>query len=380
LSAALAATGNAKAFWYLTRGTGTVALLLLTLSILLGVTTSTRWRSLRLPRFLISGLHRNVTLLALVFVVVHVLTTIADGYAPIGLVDAILPFHSAYRPVWLGLGAVAFDLLLALIVTSLLRARIGFKSWRAVHWLAYASWPVALVHALGTGSDARTPWLQLLAVLCTGTVVAAVLWRVATARSGAGLVRAAAVFGAFAVPLGVFVWAQSGPWQHGWSARAGTPTRLLASARAPVVRGSLTSAKASAATVPAGSFTGTLVGRLSQSQSSDGYVVVTIDATVRGGFVGRLHLVIRGAPLDGGGVQMVDSVVGLLPEGAPAWSSGTVTSLAGTRIAAAVRTSDGRTVPLTITLKLDQLSNGVTGSLVGGSLATSSSSEETDSG
>ena len=239
MTTVLAATGNAKAFWYLTRGTGTVALLLLTLSILLGVTTSTRWRSLRLPRFLVTGLHRNVTLLALVFVVVHVLTTIADGYAPVSIVDAILPFHSAYRPVWLGLGAVAFDLLLALIVTSLLRARIGFKSWRAVHWLAYASWPVALVHALGTGSDARTPWLQLLAVLCTGTVVAAVLWRVATARTGTGLVRAAAVFAAFAVPLGVFVWAQSGPWQHGWSARAGTPTRLLASARTTVVRASL---------------------------------------------------------------------------------------------------------------------------------------------
>ena len=377
MTTVLAATGNAKAFWYLTRGTGTVALLLLTLSILLGVTTSTRWRSPRLPRFLVTGLHRNVTLLALVFVVVHVLTTIADGYAPVSLVDAILPFHSAYRPVWLGLGAVAFDLLLALIVTSLLRARIGFKSWRAVHWLAYASWPVALVHALGTGSDARTPWLQLLGVLCTGTVVAAVLWRVATARTGTGLVRGAAVFAAFAVPLGVFVWAQSGPWQHGWSARAGTPTRLLASARTTVVRTSLAAAKTSSATVPNGTFNGSLVGRLTQSESGDsGYVVVTIDATVRGGFVGRLHLVIRGAPLDGGGVQMVDSVVGLLPKGAPAWSSGTVTSLAGTEVAAQVRTPDGRTIPLTITLHLDQLSNGVTGNIVGGS----SSSDTAESG
>jgi hypothetical protein len=372
----LAATGNAKAFWYLTRGTGTVALLLLTVSMLLGVTTSTRWRSARWPRFLVNGLHRNVTLLALVFVVVHVLTTIADGYAPVGFVDAILPLHSAYRPVWLGLGAVAFDLLLALIVTSLLRARIGFKTWRSVHWLAYASWPVALMHALGTGSDARTLWLQLLAVVCTGSVVAAVLWRVATARGGTVLVRTASVFAAFFVPIGVFVWAQSGPWHRGWASRAGTPPQLLASARTSVVRASPAVATTDVSALPRGSFDASFTGRITQSHSTNGYVVVTIDAAVRSGFAGRLHLAIRGAPLSGGGVQMVDSVVGLLPKGAPAWSSGRVTALAGTQVDADVRSSDGRTVSLTLTLRLDQSSNGVTGTLHG----ASSSSVEAVSG
>ena len=69
------------------------------------------------------------------------------------LVDVVVPFVGAYRPFWLGLGALALDLLAALIVTSLLRARIGLRAWRAVHWVAYACWPVALVHGLGTGSD-----------------------------------------------------------------------------------------------------------------------------------------------------------------------------------------------------------------------------------
>jgi hypothetical protein len=343
---------------------------------LLGVTTSTRWRSARWPRFLVNGLHRNVTLLALSFVVVHVVTTIADGYAPVGFVDAILPFHSAYRPVWLGLGAVAFDLLLALIVTSLLRARIGFKLWRSLHWLAYASWPVALVHALGTGSDARTLWLQLLAVLCTGSVVAAVLWRVATARGGTALVRAASVAGAFVVPLGVFIWAQSGPWQTGWAARAGTPAQLLASARTSTVGATQAVATTDTSALPRGSFAGTFKGTVTQSQGTNGYVIVTIDATVSGGFKGRLHIAIRGQPIAGGGVQMVDSVVGLLPTGAPAWSPGTITSLAGTQVAADVRSSDGRTVQLSMTLTLDQLSNGVTGSLH----AVSSSASQTVSG
>src|SRR5947209_8624352 len=144
----------------------------------------TRFRTARLPRFAVSGLHRNVTLLALAFTVVHVVTTILDTYTPIGLRDAFVPFVASYRPVWLGLGAVAFDLLLALIVTSLLRNRLGLRAWRAVHWLAYASWPVALVHSLGTGTDVRSTWMVALAVACTIAVVAAVIWRVVTATSG----------------------------------------------------------------------------------------------------------------------------------------------------------------------------------------------------
>ena len=144
----LAASGP-SAYWYLTRGTGVVALVLLTAGVVLGVLTSTRWAAPRWPRFVVAGLHRNVTLLALAFVFVHVLTTILDGYTPINLRDAIVPFVSRYRPVWVGFGAVALDLLLAVVVTSLLRARLGYRSWRFVHWLAYASWPVALVHGFG---------------------------------------------------------------------------------------------------------------------------------------------------------------------------------------------------------------------------------------
>ncbi len=143
-----------------------------------------------LPRFLVQGLHRNLTLLAVVFVFAHVVTTIADGFAPIGLQDAIFPFLSPYRPIWLGLGTVAFDLLLALTITSLVRARLGLKTWRAVHWLAYASWPIALVHSFGTGSDARVGWMALLGFGCAGLVALAALARVVAARDAAPVPRA----------------------------------------------------------------------------------------------------------------------------------------------------------------------------------------------
>jgi methionine sulfoxide reductase heme-binding subunit len=168
----LASAGNGKALWYATRGTGVVALLLLTSALVLGVLTSARWRTPKLPRFVVGTLHRNLSLLAIAFVATHVVTAVADHFAPIGFRDGVVPFASPYRPVWLGLGTVAFDLLLALVATSLLRARLGIRLWRAIHWLAYASWPVALLHSLGTGSDARFGWMSLVGI---GSCLAAML-------------------------------------------------------------------------------------------------------------------------------------------------------------------------------------------------------------
>ena len=115
---------------------------------------------------MIDSLHRSVSLLAMVFLVVHILTSVLDSFASISLVERVVPFTGSYRPLWLGLGAVAFDLLLAVAITSLLQGRIGYGAWRAVHWLAYASWPLALVHGLGTGSDVKSSWLLILSVLC----------------------------------------------------------------------------------------------------------------------------------------------------------------------------------------------------------------------
>ncbi len=140
-------------YWYLTRSTGAVALLLLSAAVVLGVVDVRRWSTPRWPRFVVDALHRNVALLAMVFLCLHILTSVLDSFAPISLIDAVVPFAGSYRPFWLGLGAVAFDLLIAVTITSLLRQRMGYASWRAIHWLTYASWPIALLHGFGTGSD-----------------------------------------------------------------------------------------------------------------------------------------------------------------------------------------------------------------------------------
>ena len=92
--------------------------MLLTLSVVLGVVTSVRWSSPRWPRFVVEWLHRNVSLVVLVFLAIHIGSAVIDGFVPLRWVDAVVPFSSAYKPLWVGLGAVAFDLLVAVAVTS----------------------------------------------------------------------------------------------------------------------------------------------------------------------------------------------------------------------------------------------------------------------
>ena len=152
--------------WYATRATGVTALVLLTATVVLGVTGIARFATPRWPRVITAQLHRNLSLLSVAFVAAHVLTTVFDTYAPVGWISAVVPFASPYRTFWLGLGTVSSDLLLAVVVTSLLRARLGYRTWRAVHWLGYACWPVALWHGLGTGTDSKLPWLLALDAAC----------------------------------------------------------------------------------------------------------------------------------------------------------------------------------------------------------------------
>lgn len=369
MSLVLAASNNGKELWYLTRGSGAAALLLLTASVLLGVANTSRWKTDRWPRFIVYGLHRNVTLLALTFTVVHVLTTIVDSFAPIGVVDAFIPFLSPYRPLWLGLGTVAFDLLLALIVTSFLRRRIGTRAWRTVHWLAYASWPVALLHSFGTGSDARTGWMLFLGLACGLSVLAAVVWRLLISRDAPPIVRAGSTLATVAVVIGLVVWAGNGPLQRGWAARAGTPRSLLARPSTPravpiaTPRRARRRATPRPQVLPTHRFTGSLAGQIGEAPAGQGLVVVTIDGTTRGGFRGRFHIALRGFPLDGGGVQMTDSIVSLLPAGAGSWASGTVRVLQGTDILSDIHVSAKRALLVRISLRLADTS--VTGSISG---------------
>ncbi|HEX6355857.1 ferric reductase-like transmembrane domain-containing protein [Actinophytocola sp.] len=174
---------STDALWYLGRGSGVVTLVLFTASLVLGIGTRSGRPAPWLPRFAVTTLHRNASLLATVFLVLHVVLLLFDPYAQLTVVDTVLPFLAGYAPFWVGLGTLALDLLLALVVTSLLRQRIGHRTWRAVHWTAYAAWPISLVHALGSGSDAGTRWFLVLAGACAVAVAGALAWRLSASFS-----------------------------------------------------------------------------------------------------------------------------------------------------------------------------------------------------
>jgi sulfoxide reductase heme-binding subunit YedZ len=216
-----------KALWYLTRASGTVSLILLTVAVIIGILSVGRVHSQRWPRFVIEGVHRTSSLLAVLFLVVHVATAVLDSFAPISLLDAVIPFGGSYRPIWLGLGAAAFDLLLAVTITSLLRQRLGHRLWRSVHWLAYGAWPIAVVHALGTGSDVRLAWLQLTCAVCGVGVITAAVSRIAIGWPEHRRIRVGALGALLAVLLAISLWLPQGPLGHDWAKRAGTPTNLL---------------------------------------------------------------------------------------------------------------------------------------------------------
>jgi sulfoxide reductase heme-binding subunit YedZ len=192
---------SSAVLWYLTRASGLVALVLLTATTVLGIVTANRVITPRWPGFALQDLHRRISGVAVTFLGLHVLTSILDTYVHIGWAAAVVPFVSSYQPLWVALGTVGLDLLVAVGVTSLLRARIGARAWRAVHWLAYLSWPVAIGHAFGMGTDMGTPWVAALGAACAAAVVGAASWRVTVA--GAARRRAAQLGASGRRPPGV---------------------------------------------------------------------------------------------------------------------------------------------------------------------------------
>jgi sulfoxide reductase heme-binding subunit YedZ len=274
-----AATSGPSPLWYATRATGVMALVLLTISVVLGIAGVSRLESRRWPRIITAGLHKNISLLVVAFVIIHVLTTVLDSFVSISPVAAIIPFASSYRTFWLGLGAIAFDLILALVATSLLRSRLSYRAWRGVHVLAYASWPIALWHGLGTGTDAKLSWLLAINGLCVIAVTGALVWR--SQLMAAGTWRTVAVATAIALPIATTLLAIAGPLRPGWAARAGTPAALLGP-------GHTSTAAARASWMP---FAGDLTVATFAGSDQE---VITVRARIAGPITRDLTVILRG--------------------------------------------------------------------------------------
>ncbi len=381
--------------WYLSRAAGIATLVFLTASVLLGIATSYRWSTPAWPRFVIEFVHRNVSLLVVAFLAIHVVAVVADSFAPIGWKDVLIPFASPYRPIWLGLGTLACDLLLALTITSLLRHRIGFRTWRVVHWSAYLCWPLAVVHGLATGSDTSLGVALVITVVCVVAVVVATAMRITsglvdhpgTRRVGFALWAAA--------PIVLAVWLASGPLASGWARRAGTPSSVLAASSATVATrgdsgasaiGTPTTGSSPASTAfPTSGFDARMTGSFRQSApDAQGSVVVSLVGRLSDGAVGDIDVELHGTPAGGGGIQLSSGTVVLSGSTADDRYAGNVVGLRGDVIVADIANATGDRLEVTLSFtQLDARTNSMAGTMTARpttSTGRTDGSRERDSG
>jgi sulfoxide reductase heme-binding subunit YedZ len=342
-----AATHGPSALWYATRGSGATTLVLLSASLVFGIAEERMWRLVGTSRAAVASLHRTVSLLAVAFLAVHIITTVLDPFPPIGPATAVVPFATDYRPLWMGLGTLASDLLLAVTVTSLVRRRLGYRVWRIVHWLGYACWPVAIAHGLGTGSDTRSAWMLWLTLACVGAVTAALAGRL-LASGTPPLARVNGFVALSACAIALAVWLPAGPLGAGWARRAGTPVSVLTAfsprpAARPVVRDALS-----------GPFVTPVAGRIRNGTSAGAgaRAIVELTLRLRGEPRGVMTVRMDGAALADGGLQLERSAVAFGPPSDPRRYQGRIDALAGRRLQALVGLPAGPAIRLTLDLSL----------------------------
>ncbi len=165
--------------WYVARGSGIVAFILLTLSVALGITMNRRWYSTNWPRMVVDAMHRWFTITFFSFTVIHVATIMLDPFAHVSLMNAVIPFSGGYRPFWMSLGVIAIELGLAIGASVWIRRWIGYRAWHILHGLAYPIYGLTLLHGLGTGTDTGTPWMGAVYGSSVVLIVLAITWRLA---------------------------------------------------------------------------------------------------------------------------------------------------------------------------------------------------------
>lgn len=352
--------------WDAARAGGFAAYVLLSAAVAVGLVLRNRWQTVRWPRIVTNELHGYLSLLALVFIAVHVLAVFVDPFTRFGLAEILVPLVSHYRPLWMGLGILALYLLLAVWLTSRLRARIGFRTWRAIHYAAYAVYTAATVHGLGTGSDTRSLWaLSLYA--CSVLVVGALVARRLLVPTSSGQRRRPAFVALTVVAIGgMAVWAAVGPLAPHWGARAGgSPGN-----RATLGGRTADAGASSAVDVGSGAvrppFRAAFTGRITvQPEDESGRVTVRIDGALSGGTRDHLEIYLRGIPLADGGVQMEQSSV-RMGTTTPLYR-GEIVGLRGSQLVAALRSKSDR---LRLAISLDILGNGSAGGTVRGTAMT----------
>lgn len=170
---------NSPWLWFASRAGGVVSLLLFTAIVVLGAVTAA---DRPLPTAMAgwaAGLHRYLTVGALLLVAVHVGAAVIDSYVDLSWRAVVLPFSAGYHRNWVAIGAIAFDLAVVVGITSWLRPRLSRRVWRSLHWLAYLAAAAAVVHGV-TMASSDQPGFLAVTITCGVVMVLAVVWRVSS--------------------------------------------------------------------------------------------------------------------------------------------------------------------------------------------------------
>jgi hypothetical protein len=223
----VALTAAPSPLWFIDRSAGEVTLLLMSAVVILGIIRAAVPTAYPM---LVEGVHVNVALLTLGFAGLHIVAAVLDPFAGLGPIDALVPFVSAYRGTWLGLGVISGYLYASAVLSSWPARRLPRASWVWLHRTLYAGWALALVHSLATGSDAQNRLFLLLDVVAVaGVLVAFLAYRVAKGWPARPFLWAAMAVLASVTTIGVAVWVENGPLQPGWARTSGTPPSLMRS-------------------------------------------------------------------------------------------------------------------------------------------------------
>ena len=328
--------GNPKLLWYLTRATGIIAILLLAAVVILGMVTASKAAPKGFAKFLVPDLHRRLSISAAVFLGIHIITALLDSFVHIGLAASIIPFISSYRPIWVGFGAISFDLLLVVIGTSVVRHRFSQGPWKKIH---YASWLVvsfALFHAMGTGSDARVGLVEGIYIVLVGVVALAAIFRTATDAQLRKLAKVGGGAVILAVPVLALGWSFKGPLRTGWATASSSFSLLPKVTTTAALKSSGSGSGSNSFVWPVN---GSVQGTVSIVNSNSGTSTVTLAGTVTGtGDVVTVRLV---GSVQQGSLVLQGSSVAIGTSSAPNTYTGLVAQAGGSTLVLSLHGAQG---------------------------------------
>jgi len=342
--------------WDAARASGFTAYMLVTVTVVLGLLLSLRWQSKRWPRLVTNDMHNHLALLAMAFGVVHGIASWLDPFMQFRLPELLVPLASHYRPLWMAFGIVAFDLLVAVLLSTWLRPRIGYRLWRAFHGVAFLVFAFATVHGLGTGSDTRTGWATAMYGASALAVLGLTTWRLVVPAGTRARPRPVVAGLGIAAAAVLAVWAAGGPLRPGWNRVAndgkGSGARIvLATRRTPIAAPPLPRR-----------FTATFRGTLTTGGSFQA-AQATIRGHLTGAARGDLQILLAGVPTDGGTIAVQRSQVTLYGADGGAQYVGTLTGASGQALTARLTPIDGSGPALSLTVNWSLNGSAVSGSV-----------------